>query len=232
MVRRALSSRLAAAAERLVLLDRLARLQPLHQLVGDRLGRDLALAEGDVEVGRLAVAHLADHVGEQRRHRRPSASAGRACAAPPRALRGRCCSASSRPLLFEEGADLVAGAAGADQLQPVARGAALLLRGQDLDDVARAQLVVQRHDVAVDLGADAAVADVGVDGVGEVERGRARREVLHLALRREDEDLVLEEVDLQRLEELGRVLFALGLDQLPQPGHLLALRGRCAPPSL
>ena len=86
-----------------------------------------------------------------------------------------------------------------------------------------AQLVVQRHDVAVDLGPDAAVADVGVDGVGEVERGRAAGEVLHFALRGEDEDLVLEEVDLERLEELGRVLVALGLDQLAQPGHLLAL---------
>ena len=128
------------------------------------------------------------------------------------------------PLLFEEGADLVAGAAGPHQFQPVARGAALLLRGQHLDDVAGAQLVVQRHDVAVDLGADAAVADVGVDGVGEVERGRAGGEVLHFALRGEDEDLVLEEVDLQRLEELGRVLLALGLDQLAQPGHLLPLR--------
>ena len=135
-------------------------------------------------------------------------------------------------LLLEPGADLVAGAARPHQLQPVARGAALLLRGQDLDDVAGPQLVVQRHDLAVDLGADAAVADVGVDRVGEVERGRAGGEVLHLALRGEDEDLVLEEVDLQRLEELGRVLLALGLDQLAQPGHLLALRDPPPPPSL
>ena len=45
------------------------------------------------------------------------------------------------------------------------------------------QLVVQRDDLAVHLGADAAVADVGVDRVGEVERRRAGGEVLHLALR-------------------------------------------------
>ena len=133
-------------------------------------------------------------------------------------------------LLLEPGADLVAGAARPDQLQPVARRAALLLGGQHLDDVARLQLVVQRDDLAVDLRADAAVADVGVDGVGEVERGRAGGEVLHLALRREDEDLVLEQVDLQRLEELGRVLLALGLDELAQPGHLLPLRVALAPP--
>ena len=98
----------------------------------------------------------------------------------------------------------------------------------------RLQLVVERDDLAVHLGADAAVADVGVDRVGEVERGRAGGEVLDLALRREDEHLVLEEVDLERLEELGRVLVALGLEQLAQPGHLLALRVALAarPPSL
>ena len=207
MVRRALSSR-RGAARRLVLLDGLAPLEPLHHLVGDGLGRDLALAEGDVEVGRFAVAHLADHVRQQRRDRdllhRQAALAQR--------LLERLAAALLRvlaPFLFEEGADLVAGAAGAHQVQPVARRPALLLGGQDFDDVAGAQLVVQRDDVAVDLGADAAVADVGVDRVGEVERGRAGGEVLDLALRREDEDLVLEQVDLQRLEELGRVLVAL-----------------------
>ena len=64
---------------------------------------------------------------------------------------------------------------------------------------------------AVDLRADAAVADVGVDLVGEVERRRARRQRLDLALGREDEDLVLEQVDLQGVHEL------LGVRQLLLP---------------
>ena len=43
------------------------------------------------------------------------------------------------------------------------------------------------------------VADLGVDRVGEVDRRRAARQREDLALGREDEDLVLLEVDLQRL---------------------------------
>ena len=38
---------------------------------------------------------------------------------------------------------------------------------------------MQRDDLAVDLGADAAVPDVRMDLVGEVERRRAGRELLH-----------------------------------------------------
>ena len=57
------------------------------------------------------------------------------------------------------------------------------------------QPVGERHDAAVDLGPDAAVADVGVDGVGEIDRRRPGRQALHLALGREDVDLVVEQVD-------------------------------------
>jgi hypothetical protein len=95
------------------------------------------------------------------------------------------------------------------------------LGGHDLDDVAVLQPVVQRHEAVVDLGADAAVADVGVDSVGEVERRRAGRKVLDLALRREDEDLVLEDVELDALDELGGVRdVALPVHDLAQPGQL------------
>ena len=68
--------------------------------------------------------------------------------------------------------DLGARAGGLDELEPVA-ARVLGGRGDDLDDVALLQRVAQRHELAVDLGADAVVADVGVDGVGEVDRGRA-----------------------------------------------------------
>ena len=78
--------------------------------------------------------------------------------------------------------DLVARARGLDQRQPVARRAALALGGEHLDDVAGLELVVERDDLAVDLRADAAVADVGVDLVGEVQRRRAGGERLDLAL--------------------------------------------------
>ena len=72
--------------------------------------------------------------------------------------------------------DLVARPRRLHELEPVlARPLALRLRRQDLDGVARPQLVVERHELAVDLRADRAVADLGVDRVREVHRRRARR---------------------------------------------------------
>jgi len=83
------------------------------------------------------------------------------------------------------------------------------------------QLVVQRHQAVVDLGADAAVAHVGVDAVGEVQRARAGGQVLDLAARGEDEDLVLEDVELEALHELGGVgHLALPVHELADPGQL------------
>src|SRR4029079_16956971 len=75
--------------------------------------------------------------------------------------------------LLEPLLDLVARAGRLHDREPVARRAALALGGQDLDDVARLQLVVERDDLRVDLRPDAAVAELGVDLVGEVERRRA-----------------------------------------------------------
>src|SRR4029450_11651317 len=113
---------------------------------------------------------------------------------------------------------------------PVARRAALALARQDLDDVARLELVVERDDLAVDLCANAAGAELGVNLVGEVQRRGAGGERLDLALGREDEDLFVEEVDLQVLHELLGVLeLLLPVEHRAQPLELLlALRGRLA----
>jgi hypothetical protein len=59
----------------------------------------------------------------------------------------------------------------------------------------------QRHDAAVDLGADAMVADRRVHRVGEVDRRCAARHFDQVALGREAEDLVLEHLELGVLEE-------------------------------
>ena len=127
-------------------------------------------------------------------------------------------------LPLEPGADLLAGLVGAHDVQPVARRPVRGLGGDDLDDVAVAQPVVERHQSVVDLGADGAVPDIGMDPVGEVERGRAGGQVLDVALGGEDEDLVLEDVELQPLHELGGVHhLALPVDQLPHPGQLLVV---------
>ncbi len=141
-------------------------------------------------------------------------------------------------LLLEPLPDLLAGVGGPDDVQPVARWPVLALGRDDLDDVAVLEPVVQRHEAVVDLGADRAVADVRVDAVREVERRGARGQVLDVALGGEHEHLVLEDVELDALDELGRVRVAdvaLPLHELAQPGELrvvvaLGLRALLVPP--
>ena len=61
-----------------------------------------------------------------------------------------------------------------------------------------------------------------MDAVGEVNRDGALRQVDNIALRREDEDFVREDIDLQSLEVLLRVAeLLLQVDHLAQPAHLL-----------
>src|SRR5688572_4506908 len=123
----------------------------------------------------------------------------------------------------QRGADPRARAGGDAEVEPVLRRL-LGRRGHDLDDVAALQLVADRHDLPVGAGADTVRADLGVDGVGEVDRGRAAREHVNVTLRGEDVDLVREQVDLHALDELDRVLqVALELGQLAQPLELLGV---------
>ena len=96
----------------------------------------------------------------------------------------------------------------------------------DLDDVSGAQLVAQRNHASVDLGADASVADLGVNGVGEINGGGVARQDDHLALGREGVDLFGVEIDLQGGEKLGGIGdIALPLDHLAQPGQALLVFG-------
>ena len=75
---------------------------------------------------------------------------------------------------------------------------------------------------AVDLGTDALVADVGVDAIREVQWRRTARHLFDLALWREDVDLVLKDVGLERVDELLRSArdVLLPVHQLTQPGDL------------
>ncbi len=193
-------------------LGGLPLLQPLHDLVDHDLGLDLRRAERDVEVVALLEAHLADHVGQQRRG---DDLLGRQTLLAQRVLEQLASGVLgvTTVLRLEPVLDLVPRPGGLDQSQPITRRSALPLGGQHLADVAGTQRVGERHDLAVDLGADAAMTDVGVDLVGEVQRGGAGGERLDLALGREDEDLVLEQVDLEGLDEL------LGIGQVLLPLH-------------
>ena len=115
----------------------------------------------------------------------------------------------ARPLLEpDQVLDLVAGVRGDDEVQPVAARLVAGLR-DDFDDVAVFEAGAERHHLAVDARADALVADVGVNRVGEVDRRRAARKRLDLAFRREGVDLLGIELDLQVLDELLRVAHLL-----------------------
>ena len=78
--------------------------------------------------------------------------------------------------------------------------------------------VVERHRPAVDLGADAGIADVGVDRIGKIDRVRAARQRDQAALGREAEHLILEQLELGVLEKLlGIVAVEQHADQMTQP---------------
>ena len=124
-------------------------------------------------------------------------------------------------LALDVGPDARLGARRLHQLEPVLRRR-LVRGGDDLDRVAALQLVAQRHELAVDARAGAVVPDLGVDAVGEVDHRGADGEVQQVALRREDEDLLAEEVLLHRAQELVRVgEVLLPLEHLAQPGEAL-----------
>src|SRR5690606_6195872 len=90
------------------------------------------------------------------------------------------------------------------------------------DRVAVLQLARQRRDATVDLRAGAVQSHFRVHREREVDRRRTARKLLDVTLRREDKDLVLEQVDAEELHEflrLARVL--LPLQHLPEPGERL-----------
>ncbi len=212
-----------ATPRRRLLGDGLAGLQAAQDLVDHHLDRRLAQPQRDVELVGLPEAHLLDDLQEQRRAGHPLARQARFAQALLERLAALVLGVLA-PLAAEELADLRARLGGLDEVQPVARRRARGLRGEDLDEVPRLERVGERHDAAVDLRADAAVADVRVDVVGEVEGRRAGRQVAHLALGREHVDLVRVEVRAQGLEELGRVArLALPVHHPRDPGRLVGL---------
>src|SRR6266508_970613 len=113
--------------------------------------------------------------------------------------------------------DLVAGARGGDESEPVAARFVRRLR-DDLDDVAVLEARAERHHLAVDAGADALMADVGVNRVGEIDRRGAARQRFHETLRREGVHLLGVQLHLEVLDELLWIgHFLLHVEELPHP---------------
>ena len=83
------------------------------------------------------------------------------------------------------------------------------LGAYDLYLVAGPKLGAKGRQATVDFGAYAGVSDLGVNGVGEVDRARALGQHDQVALWRKTEDLVLKHLELGVLEEffgIGRVI--------------------------
>src|SRR5919112_9927 len=125
--------------------------------------------------------------------------------------------------LVEELPDLVPRASALDHGQPVAARTRVLAR-DDLDPVTRDEFGVEGDDTVVYLGPDGAVADLGVYVVGEVYGRRRARKADHITLGCKDEDLIGDELALQRLHKVagvGRLL--LPLHHALEPGQAVHL---------
>ncbi len=109
-------------------------------------------------------------------------------------------------LALEPGPDLGAAPGRGEEAlaldQPVARRLGLLA-ADDLDHFAVGEVMVEGHDAAIDACAAAAMAELRVHVVGEVERRRARRQVDDLALGRQRIDAVVEQVRAHARQEVG-----------------------------
>ena len=124
-------------------------------------------------------------------------------------------------LALEPLLDLDAGLIGLADVQPVAARALGRFGGQDLDDIAVVQRRVVAGDAVIDLRADHGVADGGMDGVGKVDGRGAGGQGDDLALGRKDEDLVVEHVDLERVDIVVGLDVLLVLEQTPDPLEFL-----------
>jgi hypothetical protein len=96
------------------------------------------------------------------------------------------------------------------------------------DLVAILERRAQRHDAAVDLGADRLVAEIGVHGISEVDRRRALGQLDQLALGGEGEDAVLVHRHAGMLEQLlGRLGMVEDLDEVADPATCVSGRFAC-----
>ena len=99
--------------------------------------------------------------------------------------------------------------------------------GDDLNNIATAQLVAERHHAAVHLGASAGVSYFGVNGVGKINGRGVAGQHHDFALGSKGVNLFRIKVDLERGKKLAGIgNFLLPLHHLPQPGKALFVLGR------
>lgn len=113
-------------------------------------------------------------------------------------------------------------------VEPVAAGPTLA-GGEDLDLLAGLELVGERHDAPIDLGAAAAVANLGMHAVGEVDGRGDTRQVDDVPVRGEHVDTIRRHVAGEPFAQVAEVAdLLLPLQHLAQPGDLLFVAGTLA----
>jgi hypothetical protein len=119
--------------------------------------------------------------------------------------------------LFERLLDLDARLRGLHDVEPVLLRR-LLRRGENLDLVAALERMVDAHVAAVDFGAHAARAELGVNQEGKVEHGSPFGQLVEVAVGGEDEYLFVVEVHLEVAHELvGRGVVFERLADVAEP---------------
>ena len=83
---------------------------------------------------------------------------------------------------------------------------ALLVGRDDFNDIARGDLVVERHHTPAHLRADHPVANGRVDRIGKVDHRGPRGQADHVPLGRKDKHLVGRKVGFNRLDNLLKVV--------------------------
>src|SRR5471032_1703059 len=137
-------------------------------------------------------------------------------------------------ILFTEPVmDLRTAAAGGNvteiRIQPVTAWIGVLL-GDDFNLVTHAQLISKRHDAPANFRPNAAVSDIAMNMVSEVERRRAHRQVDNIAFRRKHVNAIVEYLTAHFIKHFARVshLF-LPRDKLTQPGNTAFVAAAAAP---
>src|SRR5579875_2921736 len=97
-----------------------------------------------------------------------------------------------------------------------------MFAGNDLDDIASAQAVVERYHLAVHFCADTVVSNIRVNAVCEVDGYRTSGQFNHVALGSEHKNLVREQIDFEGFHELlGIAKILLPFKYLAKPSQLL-----------
>ena len=102
------------------------------------------------------------------------------------------------------------------------------IRGNDIDDIARLQLIIKRYNLSVYLRANAFVSDRTMDAVRKIKRRSAIHKIFYVALWSKHKNSIGKNVHLQGFHEfLGILKVVLPLHQFPEPRqlgiHLVAL---------